>query len=226
MQPLSAGVFGPSAAVTRASLAYSLVQSLGLQNKAQQVPNTVTVEVDGKRIPIDDAAQIPAGLAGYVQVALDMNIINAFYTVTQGPYDLLPKLHATFKPLQKVKRADFAVIVTRTHDQWNSKPLDAVASQSATTTSDAQFAQRELVVAAPNPFSDRTRFSYQLAEPGMVSLEVFDMMGRKVKTVVNGEQGAGWHEQAFDGTALPAGTYLFKLRAGNKNHSGRVVLSR
>jgi serine protease AprX len=226
MQPLSAGVFGPSAAVTRASLAYSLVQSLGLQNKAQQVPNTVTVEVDGKRIPIDDAAQIPAGLAGYVQVALDMNIINAFYTVTQGPYDLLPTLHATFKPLQKVKRADFAVIVTRTHDQWNSKPLDAVASQSATTTSDAQFAQRDLVLAAPNPFTDRTRFSYELTEAGTVSLEVFDMMGRKVKTVVNGQEAAGWHEHSFDGTNLPAGTYLFKLRAGNKNHSGRVVLSR
>jgi serine protease AprX len=180
--------------------------------------------VDGKRIPIDDAAQIPVGLAGYVQVALDMNIINAFYTVTQGPYDLLPKLHATFKPLQKVKRADFAVIVTRTHDQWNSAPLDAVASQSATTSS-SQLAQRELVLAAPNPFSDRTRFSYELTEAGTVSLEVFDMMGRKVKTVVNEQEAAGWHEHSFDGTALPAGTYLFKLRAGAKNHSGRMVLT-
>ncbi|HEX8425809.1 S8 family serine peptidase, partial [Hymenobacter sp.] len=83
MQPLASGVFGPSAAVTRASLAYSLVQSLGLQNKAQQAPTSLTVDVDGQRIAIDDAAQIPAGLAGYVQVALDMNIINAYYSLTQ-----------------------------------------------------------------------------------------------------------------------------------------------
>ncbi|SMB98012.1 peptidase S8 and S53 subtilisin kexin sedolisin [Hymenobacter roseosalivarius DSM 11622] len=225
MQPLSAGKFSPSTAVTRASLAYSLVQSLGLQNKAQQIPSSVTVEVDGKRIAIDDADQIPADLRGYVQVALDMNIINAFYSVTQGPYDLRPVLHATFKPAQKVRRADFAVIVTRTHAQWNTAPVDAAAAQSAATTTDAQLAQRDLVLAAPNPFSDRTRFSYQLNEAGAVSLEVFDMMGRKVKTLVNGQEAAGWHEHSFDGTALPAGTYLFKLRAGAKNQSGRVVLT-
>ena len=133
MLPMSSGKFSPNADVNRASLAYSLVQSLGLQTKAQNTSGPVTVLVNGQRLPIDDAAQIPAGLAGYVQIALDMNIINAFYTLTQGPYDLQPVLHATFKPTQVVKRADFAVIVTRTHDQW-SAPTVVAARPGALAT--------------------------------------------------------------------------------------------
>jgi serine protease AprX len=222
MQPVSPGVFAPNAVVTRASLAYSLVQSLGLQNKAQQATGPVTVEVNGQRIAIDDAAQIPAGLAGYVQVALDMNIINAYFSLTQGPNDLRPVLHATFKPLQKVKRADFAVIVTRTHDQWNAAPTDAARS---TATATAMHASNEVVFAAPNPFAERTTLRYQLTEAAPVRLDVYDVMGRKVQTLVNASQNAGYHEQTFDGAKLPAGTYLYKLSIGNKAQSGRMVLT-
>ncbi|UYZ59538.1 S8 family peptidase [Hymenobacter latericus] len=230
MQPVSPGVFAPNAVVTRASLAYSLVQSLGLQNKAQQATGPVTVEVNGQRIAIDDAAQIPAGLEGYVQVALDMNIINAYYSVMQGPYDLQPTLHATFKPQQKVKRADFAVIVTRTHDQWTSAPVDAAASTAsataARTATETAPAIDAPVYAAPNPFAQRTVFTYQLAEAAPVRLEVYDVMGRKVETVVNAQQSAGFHQHTFDGAKLPAGTYLYKLSTGAKTQSGRLILTR
>ncbi|WP_303311054.1 S8 family serine peptidase [Hymenobacter sp. BT730] len=227
MQAVAPGSFGPNQAVTRASLAYSLVQSLGLQNKAQQSTGSVTVEVDGRRIPIDDAAQIPAGLAGYVQVALDMNIINAYYTLSQGPYDLLPTLHATFKPMQAVKRADFAVIVTRTHEQWNSSLADVTAqpSSSALRTSGADRAGETAAFVAPNPFVDQALLSYYLTQDGPVRLEIFDMMGRKVKTVVQAVQTAGPHQQLIEGASLPAGTYLFKLQANRKTQSGRLVLT-
>ncbi|TGE27993.1 S8 family serine peptidase [Hymenobacter metallicola] len=226
MKEVAPGSFGPEQAVTRASLTYSLVQSLGLQNKAQQATGALTVEVNGKRIPIEDAAQIPAGLAGYVQVALDMNIINAYYSVTQGPYDLQPTVHATFKPSQPVKRADFAVIVTRTHDQWTSAPVDAAttapASQSSGTTATAVAME---AVVAPNPFATQAVLGYSLAQEGPVQLELFDMMGRKVQTVLQAQQTAGYHEQTLDAAKLPAGTYLFKLQANQKTQTGRVVVT-
>ncbi len=226
MLPVGAGKFGPNQAVDRASLAYSLVQSLGLQNKATQSSGQVTVEVDGKRLVIEDADQIPAGLAGYVQVALDMNIINAFYSVTQGPYDLKPVLHATFKPAQAVKRADFAVIVTRTHDQWTSAPKDVPAGSSALVAApETAPAKAFAAFAAPNPFSDRATLNYYVAQEGPVSLELYDLMGRKVQTLVKGAQSAGYHEQAIEGSQLPAGTYLFKLRANKTTESGRLVLT-
>ncbi|WP_426061379.1 S8 family peptidase [Hymenobacter sp. B1770] len=224
MLPTSAGVFSPNAAVTRASLAYSLVQSLGLQNKALSSTDPVTVLVNGQRIPIEDAAQIPAGLAGYVQVALDMNIMNAFFTVTQGTFDLQPVIHATFKPVQSVKRGDFAVLVTRTHDQWNSP---TVAANSAAVTAGTSTPQEaDLVTASPNPFQRQTVLTYTLPQDGAVRLEVFNLLGQRVKTLSNEVQTAGVHTQVFDATQLSAGTYIYKLTTGTKTASGRVVLTR
>ncbi|HZH43815.1 MAG TPA: S8 family serine peptidase [Lysobacter sp.] len=107
------GAFRPNDAVTRVSLAYSLVQSLGLQAQAQSFNGTLTAFYDGKRIPVADAGSIPASLRGYVQLALDHGLLNARFTVTQGPFDLQPTLHAYFDPSKTVTRAAFAVSAGR-----------------------------------------------------------------------------------------------------------------
>lgn len=107
------GAFLPNDNVTRVSLAYSLVQSLALQAQAQAFTGTLTAFYDGRRIPVDDAATIPAGLRGYVQLALDQGVLNARFTVTQGPYDLQPTLHASFDPNKLVTRAAYAVAAGR-----------------------------------------------------------------------------------------------------------------
>ncbi|KGM57595.1 peptidase S8 [Lysobacter arseniciresistens ZS79] len=107
------GEFRPNDAVTRMSLAYSLVQSLALQDQALGFTGALTAFHDGKRIPLDDAAQIPAPLRGYVQLALDLGLINARFALSQGPYDLQPTLHAYFDPTRKVTRAAYAVAAGR-----------------------------------------------------------------------------------------------------------------
>ncbi|MFD0739484.1 S8 family serine peptidase [Lysobacter koreensis] len=107
------GAFRPDDVVTRVSLAYSLVQSLGLQNQAAASGSTLTVLSDGKRIAIEDAAAISGPLRGYVQLALDLGLINARFTVTQGPFDLQPVLRAYFDPSQVVTRAAYAAAASR-----------------------------------------------------------------------------------------------------------------
>ncbi|TCZ88141.1 S8 family serine peptidase [Lysobacter sp. N42] len=107
------GAFRPNDAVTRVSLAYSLVQSMALQNEARAFSGELTAFYDGKRVPVADASSIPAPLRGYVQLALDLGLINARFAVTQGPYDLQPTLRAYFDPSKTVTRADFAVAAGR-----------------------------------------------------------------------------------------------------------------
>ncbi|MCI4566933.1 S8 family serine peptidase [Lysobacter sp. CFH 32150] len=114
------GAFRPNDNVTRVSLAYSLVQSMALQNEAQAFTGELTVFYDGKRFPIDDAGSIPASLRGYVQLALDRGLINARFTVTQGPFDLFPTLHAYFDPNKTVTRAAFAVAAGRYQVSYQS----------------------------------------------------------------------------------------------------------
>jgi hypothetical protein len=75
----------------------------------------------------------------------------------------------------------------------------------------------------PNPFSLSTIINYELREAGHISLELFDMLGNKVATLVDDWQEAGQHEIRFDGSCLPAGMYFYVLRAGKRVESGKIV---
>ncbi|MFD2245794.1 S8/S53 family peptidase [Pontibacter ruber] len=226
MTAAGTGKFNPTGNVSRASLSYSLVQSLGLQKFAlERNGKAVTVNVDGKDIPIKDAADIPAGLEGYVSVALEMGLINAYYTVKQGPLDLFPTLEATFKPLQNVTRAEFAVIVTRTHTSWNSN-AQPVASTSSTSAATAAAPEWTKTFSYPNPFSETTTISYAVAKDGYVTVEVFDLMGKKIQTLVAEPQSAGKHSLKFDGSSLPGGTYLYRISADGKTSTEKLVIAR
>jgi serine protease AprX len=50
----------------------------------------LTVRLNDQRIPLEDAMEVPPGLRGYVQLALDQPVINAFFTLEQGPFDMVP----------------------------------------------------------------------------------------------------------------------------------------
>ncbi|OKL39423.1 S8 family serine peptidase [Pontibacter flavimaris] len=224
MRPAVSGKFNPKGNVNRAELAYSLVQSLGLQEEAlKRNGKKVSVTVDGKTIPVEDAKDIPAGLEGYVSVALDMGLINAFYSVTQGPFDLLPQLHATFKPQQPVTRAEFAVIVTRTHTNWEAV-TQPIASTSATSALQAEQALWEKSFSYPNPFTHATTINYAVEKDGYVTVEVFDVLGNKVQTLLTEDKSAGNHSLKFDGSGLPSGTYIYRVNAAGKVSSNRMIL--
>jgi len=70
---------------------------------------------DGVRLPIQDAASIPASLRGYVQLALDLGLLNARFTLTQGDYDPQPVMRAYFDPTHTVTRAAYAAAASRLH---------------------------------------------------------------------------------------------------------------
>jgi serine protease AprX len=118
MQLELSGNFNPNGEVDRAALAYSLIQALGLEKQAKDFTGDITVQYKDERIPVKDSASVPAALKGYVQLALDLNILNASFSVTQGPYDLVPKVESSFNPGKKVTRADYAIAITRYYQAW------------------------------------------------------------------------------------------------------------
>jgi hypothetical protein len=72
----------------------------------------------------------------------------------------------------------------------------------------------------PNPFNPTTVIRYALPTASDIRLEVYDMMGRKVSTLVRGTKPAGYHEAVFDASHLGSGAYMYRLMAGD------VVLAR
>jgi uncharacterized delta-60 repeat protein len=69
---------------------------------------------------------------------------------------------------------------------------------------------------APNPVSAITRIYYELPFDGYVSLQVYDMMGRQITTLVNGGRKAGYHTIYFDASALPKGVYYYRITLATK----------
>ncbi|MEX0735201.1 MAG: S8 family serine peptidase [Steroidobacteraceae bacterium] len=114
----SDGKFKPDASVNRADLAYSLVQSLGLQDVARAFSGELTVQFNDQRIPLEDADDVPADLRGYVQLALDLPVMNAFFSLEQGPFDLVPTIKARFKPAAVVTRAGYASYMNHYFDVY------------------------------------------------------------------------------------------------------------
>ena len=112
------GTFRPDDTVTRVSLAYSLVQSMGLQAQATQPVEQLTVLHGSERIAIEDASSVPTALRGYVQLALDLGLVPARFALVQGPYDLQPRLTAYFDGGKWATRADFAAATARSYDVY------------------------------------------------------------------------------------------------------------
>jgi len=81
----------------------------------------------------------------------------------------------------------------------------------------------------PNPFNPVTNLSYDLPEDAMVNITVFDMMGRVVRTLVNGQQSAGykslqWNATNNSGQPISAGLYIYTIQAGEFNQTRKMIL--
>ena len=76
----------------------------------------------------------------------------------------------------------------------------------------------------PNPFNASTVIEFSLEKPQFVTLTVYDLLGREIKTLMNEERSAGKHRISFDASSLSSGVYFYRLRAGDRVESKRMVL--
>jgi hypothetical protein len=76
----------------------------------------------------------------------------------------------------------------------------------------------------PNPFNPSTLIKYSIPESGLVTLEVYNLLGEKISTLVNGVQQAGRYEVNFDASNLASGIYVYSLRAGSFNLVKKMLL--
>jgi hypothetical protein len=110
------------------------------------------------------------------------------------------------------------------HDAWILKITD---SAQTTSVGDSLGNLGKLALSAyPNPFSDLTRISFTVPEPGPVTLVVHNVLGQRVAVLVDGYLQPGRHGAVWDASSLRPGVYLASLSIRGKVSVTKVVLLR
>lgn len=78
----------------------------------------------------------------------------------------------------------------------------------------------------PNPFNPSTKIKFYLAHNGLVKLTIYNILGQKIKELINGYMYSGNHEINFnaDALGLASGVYLYQLKAGNNVTAKKMIL--
>ncbi len=119
-----------------------------------------------------------------------------------------------------------------THDQINF-PINVAGPASAAVRVGVAPAAGEAAPAEtsrfeldnyPNPFNPSTTVAYSLPQAQQVRLSVYDVLGREVRRLVDGDQAAGRHEVVFDASTLPSGTYFYRIETPSGVQTRKLVL--
>jgi len=76
----------------------------------------------------------------------------------------------------------------------------------------------------PNPFNPATTISFALPSRSLVSLKVFDILGREVSTIVSGELQAGSYTRQWNASNMASGVYFYRLQAGSFSETKKLLL--
>lgn len=76
----------------------------------------------------------------------------------------------------------------------------------------------------PNPFNPITKISYAIPKSGLVTMKIYDVLGRELLTLVNQELQAGYYMVDFDGTNFSSGVYYYRLESGTFTDTKKLML--
>lgn len=107
---------------------------------------------------------------------------------------------------------------------WLREYLESYAT--ATDEEDGLPGSFRLLGNYPNPFNPTTEILYEVVEAADVSIIVFDLLGRPVRTVASGHHAPGSYSVSFHADGLASGVYVYRLEAGSHAQSRRMVLIR
>jgi hypothetical protein len=79
----------------------------------------------------------------------------------------------------------------------------------------------------PNPFNPTTSIDYSVAKQSVVSLKIFDVLGREVAVLINNEvKQAGSYNAEFNASNLPSGVYYYQIKAGDFTDTKKMILTK
>jgi hypothetical protein len=110
-------------------------------------------------------------------------------------------------------------------DVWLIK-TDSLGYSNVNSITDKNklFTDHVLLQNYPNPFNPTTTIKYNLQHSTIVSIQMFNSLGEKIKTLYSGLQTSGSHEIVFDGSSLPSGIYFYQITTKDFSQTKKCLL--
>jgi plastocyanin len=105
-------------------------------------------------------------------------------------------------------------------EDWHDVTNPYVSVPAATLPEESKLSLSN----SPEPFNPSTVINFNLPENGAAQLDIFNISGSKIATLVNGYRQAGAHQVTFDASNLPSGMYLYRLSFGGESVVNKMML--
>jgi Zn-dependent M28 family amino/carboxypeptidase len=136
--------------------------------------------------------------------------------------DFHPYYHTTLDNMDNINQEFFY--------EYTKGALAATATLADPTMTDVDEenpslpSKTSLIGSYPNPFNNSANIVFNLAKAGNVKLDIYNLSGQKIKTIVNGKVNAGIHTVTWNGDDYSSGIYFYKLSANEKEITKRMTL--
>lgn len=179
----------------------------------------------------------------YSYTPVNINLISAIHSNGQDVTSLLNDIDEMYSELDSIQYIDLtfslnnALPLAKTtrrgyifeiNGRYITSPTQNLSQSNQNATQDKienrQSYGYKLYNNYPNPFNPLTNIKFEIFDRGFVTLDVYDIVGRKVSQLVNGYLETGNHSLLFDGTDLPSGVYFYVLRYNDYESSKKMVL--
>ncbi|HPI26510.1 MAG TPA: T9SS type A sorting domain-containing protein, partial [Candidatus Cloacimonadota bacterium] len=175
-----------------------------------------------------------AGMIGTLQIpapySLDSSISETVsfmnYTIPAGE---TLELSIAFRPQAEGVFAGFLIVTSDDPDALQTNiPLMGSATPVSNNDNVNPVVTR-LGSNYPNPFNPNTTLSYSLKERGEVKIDIYNVLGQKVRTLVNGVMNAGTHSVSWNGMddnrrPVASGVYFYKMQSGTYTNTRKMIL--
>ncbi len=215
----------------------------------RQATNTPNCSIDGIRVDVAwSGAPLPVQLASFVGYFVNSNDVTfewetisevknyGFWIQKRNPItDEYITIEESFQPGQGVpstyKWTYANAVIDNTEFYLLQQDNDGLTSRFGPIMLNPTNVPVEAVPSVfalnqnyPNPFNPSTVINYQLAVGNYTTLKVYNIIGKEVATLVNGNQAAGYHQVTFNASQLSNGIYFYKLQSGNNVEVRKLTL--
>jgi hypothetical protein len=144
---------------------------------------------------------------------------NSYHNGSGEPGTILVELGAHFQKLKGIMYYSFSnyKLVPRKDD-------DFVGYTTAVREENSNPVSFSLEQNYPNPFNPSTRIVYSIPKASNVTLNIYNVLGQQVKTLVHETQSQGTYTVTFNATSLPSGIYFYRIDAGDYNQVKKMIL--